>query len=313
MLTIPVRLLAALVVMGAASLGFVRSAAAADQVGFAYSLRLLKSGKDVPRAIRSLEALSSNGDVAARFVLGAVYIEGKFLPRNRPLGLAYLKVAVAEESASWPEVYERAQGMIDRVEAEMTSDEIRETAQHVERLQAEIAEISNANVAAAVRYFTAETPVALEPVVAFAVEPVALVPGRAGAESIRFRRGCGVDTGADCRDLVGNAEAPRCSGEIHALDTSPSQAAGEGVIAPRMKLPLSARQLREEGTMRLLVHVDGTGWVCGAAVAGSSGVPALDDAALDAIGKSRFRPGSRDGIPSEALKVIRFTYRLDLP
>jgi len=311
MLTIPARAIAALVILGTGIAEFVPSAAAADQVGFAHSLRLLKSGKDVPRAIRSLEAQSANGDVAAQFVLGAVHVEGKFVPQNRPLGLAYLQIALGHDMSGWPEVRERAQGMIERIQAGMSSGELRETEQRVAQLREQIDAHQGERIASALRRYTEVTPTLLDPAVRFGDEPVALLPVQPGAGEAPVQRGCGSADDAGCRELVASSPERRCGGEILPLDTAPSQAPGDGVIAPDMKLPLSARQMREQGTVLLLVHVDSSGWVCSATVAGSSGVPALDAAALDGIARARFRPGARDGVALEALVPFRITYLLD--
>lgn len=85
----------------------------------------------------------------------------------------------------------------------------------------------------------------------------------------------------------------------------PSFSAGELDIRPRY--PIGARMRGEEGLVRLLVTVLPSGIADRVTVAESSGFPALDRAAIDAVKRSRFRkvisPGGASG---EVLLSFRF-------
>ncbi|MEY4212331.1 MAG: hypothetical protein RL458_556, partial [Pseudomonadota bacterium] len=62
--------------------------------------------------------------------------------------------------------------------------------------------------------------------------------------------------------------------------------------------PHGARRLREEGDVRLSVHIDEQGRVIEVKVAVSSGSPRLDAAATETVKKWRFTPASIDGQPT---------------
>ena len=61
--------------------------------------------------------------------------------------------------------------------------------------------------------------------------------------------------------------------------------------------PPSARRLREEGDVRLAVHIDERGLVTEVRVVRSSGSPRLDSAAIETVKKWRFVPATVNGQP----------------
>ncbi len=63
---------------------------------------------------------------------------------------------------------------------------------------------------------------------------------------------------------------------------------------------------RQEGTVRLIVHVSTEGIPILVELAGSSGHPSLDKAAVDAVGRWRFRPATGLAGP------LPFDYPLDI-
>ena len=105
--------------------------------------------------------------------------------------------------------------------------------------------------------------------------------------------------------------APQASspppGSTEPVPRSPSVAPGRQ-IGPRVDAswsgntpppyPHGARRLREEGDVRLSVHIDEQGRVIEVKVAVSSGSPRLDAAATETVKKWRFTPASIDGQPT---------------
>ena len=76
-------------------------------------------------------------------------------------------------------------------------------------------------------------------------------------------------------------------------------ATSDDVVPPRLDsrhrnlppaYPAEARRLRQAGAVRLLVHVAADGTPSLVEVAGSSGHPSLDDAAVQAVAGWRFNP-----------------------
>ena len=70
--------------------------------------------------------------------------------------------------------------------------------------------------------------------------------------------------------------------------------------------PAVAMRRRQEGTVRLVVHVSTEGVPILVELAGSSGHPSLDKAAMDAVGRWRFRPALAAAGP------LPFDYPLDI-
>ncbi len=72
--------------------------------------------------------------------------------------------------------------------------------------------------------------------------------------------------------------------------------------------PIAALAPREGRVrVRLLVRSDGT--VASAEVVVSSGDPELDRAALDALGRWRFEPARRDGVPIDSYYLVWVSFQ----
>lgn len=91
---------------------------------------------------------------------------------------------------------------------------------------------------------------------------------------------------------------------------SPPDAFAGSLDNPAPRYPVESRRRREEGTVRLRVVVTADGRVKEIGVARSSGFDRLDDAALDAVRKWRFRPGMQAGTPVEALGFVSIPFKL---
>jgi protein TonB len=74
--------------------------------------------------------------------------------------------------------------------------------------------------------------------------------------------------------------------------------------------PIAAR-LNEQGSVRLMLHIDEQGYVVDAMVIGSSGFQALDAAAVVWVKEHwRYQPATRDGMPVPASTEAIVTFRL---
>jgi TonB family protein len=89
----------------------------------------------------------------------------------------------------------------------------------------------------------------------------------------------------------------------------PSLAEGNAPAA----YPLSARRRGEEGTTVVRARVDATGSVAHAEVARSSGVEAIDEAAVAAVRSWRFLPALDKGNPVASDVELPVVFRLRLP
>ncbi|NIJ08781.1 protein TonB [Sphingomonas vulcanisoli] len=79
---------------------------------------------------------------------------------------------------------------------------------------------------------------------------------------------------------------------------------------PAPRYPMESRRNHEEGTVRLRVLISSQGTVEDIKVAKSSGFDRLDDAALSAVRKWRFRPGTQAGVPVEAVGFLSIPFKL---
>lgn len=289
----------------------VASHAATDgEARFTQALKLLKSGSDDQRAVQLFEAAAASGDVGAMYVLGAMNLEGKHVPQNRALGIAYLKVAVADNDPALRSAQRKAQAWIWTGEAEMNGRELIEVDQQFLRLTNEIKANLAARMARAASVFADEVPVEYEPMIRFAGEPVRLRTAPTASESIPYMIGCGAKPLPTCPSQSKSASEKRCTGEILAADTPASASRENGALLVAPDYPDPALRSGDQGTVRLLAHVDSSGWLCGVAVAVSSGASSLDAAALRAATKWKLIPATRAGTPVEALQAFGVTFRL---
>ena len=84
-----------------------------------------------------------------------------------------------------------------------------------------------------------------------------------------------------------------------------------GATCAKPDYPSASRRLEEEGTVTLkfLIGVDGR--VMQSEVEKTSGFQRLDEAALKALSKCQFKPGTIDGKPEQSWASIKYTWRLE--
>jgi protein TonB len=79
---------------------------------------------------------------------------------------------------------------------------------------------------------------------------------------------------------------------------------------PAPVYPLESRRRHEQGTVRLRVVISPDGHVKEIGVAASSGFERLDKAALEAVRRWRFKPGTQAGVAVEAVGFLPIPFRL---
>ncbi|MFP5306472.1 MAG: energy transducer TonB [Gammaproteobacteria bacterium] len=77
------------------------------------------------------------------------------------------------------------------------------------------------------------------------------------------------------------------------------------------RYPPASVRWNEEGTVVMSFDVDSRGRVIGGRVAETSGTARLDEAALNALRKCRFKPATRDGVAEASVALVRFVWKLD--
>jgi len=74
--------------------------------------------------------------------------------------------------------------------------------------------------------------------------------------------------------------------------------------------PAASRRSEEVGAVGLLFLIDAEGGVIESKVESSSGHSRLDDAALAALGRCKFKPGTIDGKPEQTWARLRYVWKL---
>lgn len=83
------------------------------------------------------------------------------------------------------------------------------------------------------------------------------------------------------------------------------------VAPPQVVYPRASRRLRETGRVLVRVLIDTQGLPARLQVEKSSGHPLLDDAALDALRRARFKPWIENGQPQPGWALIPIDFQLD--
>lgn len=79
----------------------------------------------------------------------------------------------------------------------------------------------------------------------------------------------------------------------------------------RPKYPRASRERGEEGTVRLRLKIDASGFVVDAEVVSSTGFRLLDEAAVNAVKAAKFIPARLRGEPVSSTAEIKLDFRLD--
>lgn len=287
------------------------SADAADAGAMTYddAVEMLKSGKDNLGAVKQLEEVAAEGSLPACFMLGAVYWNGKYVPQNRPLALAYLQITAQAKATIEKPIVEKAAEWVRTLQAQMEGSELIKADQLAAQISANQSARIAAYLAPAVRAFTPEAPVAFSPVIRFAGEPVQLLAPPVDDDPARDRSGCAARKQPDCPRESAATDGERCVGSIVAADSGPSTAESAGAIIEVPAYPIVAAFADDNGVVKLMAHVDRSGWVCRVVVAKSSGTPAIDVSALSAASRWKLRPAMKDGAPIEALFAFSVSFR----
>ncbi|MEQ9175811.1 MAG: TonB family protein, partial [Alphaproteobacteria bacterium] len=112
--------------------------------------------------------------------------------------------------------------------------------------------------------------------------------------------------GAEPREPVPPARvSPGRAAAVAAPDYRPAQLNNR-----KPHYPLSARRRNQEGRVVLEAEVTASGSSTAVQIVQSSGVAALDQAAMEAVRDWRFLPGRRDGVPVTASVSIPVVFRL---
>jgi protein TonB len=146
-----------------------------------------------------------------------------------------------------------------------------------------------------------------------AAQPVPLPAAKKEPEQAR-PRAAEARTRSTSAASAPQAQAGQAAGSAASAPDSPEAASSPEALSsyanPKPAYPELARRRGQEGLVRLLAQVDEQGGLAELLVEKSSGFPLLDEAALKAVRKWRFKPGSRGGRPVRGSVLIPVEFLL---
>jgi protein TonB len=168
---------------------------------------------------------------------------------------------------------------------------------------------------APVRILAAAVPSQLQVAASAEPAPAAIASGAIPASTpsaVASLQGPGVGLGDGTLVARSTSSAGSASASAHAAATSAPGATPVAYLdAPPPAYPESARRDGLQGLAVIEVLVSKTGTPLEIRVAKTSGVAALDGAAVDGVRKWRFTPATRDREPIDARITIPIRFRLD--
>jgi len=123
-----------------------------------------------------------------------------------------------------------------------------------------------------------------------------------------------VKTGKNKQQKTSRASLPgkgqKQKGRTQKIQTQGVRYSGAGLSNPRPRYPPSARRKRAQGRVLLAVVVTKSGRASSVRIRKSSGFQLLDQAALKAVKRWRFRPATRNGQPVRSRVIVPITFKL---
>lgn len=281
-----------------------------QQIGFARAVDMLQAGRDTAKAIRTVQEAARQGDARAQVLLAGMYFDGNKVPPDSVAGYAWAQVATSTESYFREDTSNLAQDMLIAYGARMTGPQLMEAEALAARMLAEQLDRLEHGTREALRArYTSVEPTKVLDGIRFPEAIVVSVPDTAGVDPT-FRPGCALAGATECpASSKPSGSEQRCTGTILEPDSGASTA-GAGAVRPEPTYPFAAGRLGLEGKTYVLLHVDRSGWVCGASVAVSSGATMLDQAAVDSVRTWKLAPATRAGERIESLTLVGVTFRI---
>ncbi|MFO1407533.1 MAG: TonB family protein [Steroidobacteraceae bacterium] len=266
------------------------------------AVEALRSGNEA-KAVPMLERNALAGDSRAQYLVGVAYFTGKALPVNKPLGFAWLEIAADATGgyADWSS--KQAVDTMLEVQPHMSDRDLLEADRLLPSLTNQIQRTLEEALRPALKLYST-APVEFDEAWIRFLDPEVQISMPTGPSSHPLVvPGCGDVEHTNCPAHRETGSGPACTGRILQADTAPTILGGESKIV-QPSYPVGARRDWSSGRVKVLMHVDASGWVCSATLAESSGDPALDRAAVDASRLWRINPARAAGRPVESLYTV---------
>ncbi len=279
----------------------IATAAAADEKSFDWAQSNLAINPQV--AVPVLDELARAGDPSAQMLLGTTLLEGKIVPQDKVLGLAFLQV-VAESNWSAGVTVNRSQivAVVQRYQMQMSGNELIHADTLTNAIQVQV-------VMAHLAPYTSQRLIRANGFLTFETEPVQINVPPVVAPGQLMRLGCAAKRLSGCRGALDSGAQGHCSGRIQRPDAVKSR--GDALAqVPYPTIPDELRYRSFRTNAVVLTHVDSSGGICSTILIRSSGNALLDERALNSISRSTLSPPSKAGVPIEGLLVTGFTFRV---
>lgn len=279
----------------------VATAAGPDTKSFAWAQANLAVNPAV--AVPVLDELARSGDQNAQYLLGTTLLEGKIVPRDRVLGLAFLQVAADSHWSGWTgAAHSQIVAIVLQYQMQMSGNELIRADQLTNAIQVE-------QVTVHLAPYTSEKLIQAKGFLTFEAEPVQINVPPVVARGQLMRLGCAAKRLVRCSGVPSPGAQGHCSGRIQTPDAVNSMSDSVArVLQPGIPDELRYRSFNTAVVM--LMHVDSSGGICSAIVMKSSGNAQLDRSALDSISRSTLIPPSKAGVPIEGLAVLAITFQV---
>jgi len=254
--------------------------------------------------------LVQSGDPRSQLLFGMMLIEGKQVPQDMALGLAYVKMAAASQNPTFGKLIgEHARAAVTQYELRLPGSEIIKAEQLAARMTQEKDAKDVIALQPALTPYTTEKLVKAHPIV-FSTEPVQLSVPPVAASKQLVRLGCAAENSGGCSTAPKPGTAGHCTGRLSRVDYDAAMnGANTLIVLPDFPLALRRQRHRLDATVGVLAHIDSSGWVCSAIVTQSGGDARLDASALEAVRQWKFLPAEKAGAPIESLKHFTVSFR----
>lgn len=273
------------------------------------ALRAIDDGKDQDAAVL-LEQAALDGDERAQYLLGALYFTSKSLPANKPLGYAWLELAV-DETGSYDELSSRqAVEMMVKAEPLMSGRYLVEADRMAAALRERVATQRAISFRHALDLYTREPARLVGSQFEFPEPELQIRVVTSPSRNPLARLGCASSHGSHCPDASASGPAARCTGLIRASDDRSPGRIAELVktvnpVRPLVTLLPDGPDVKKQDPPIFVVHMDANGWVCSAVLAVSSGYSDVDEEAIDALRSWQSQSATNNGSPVESLYLVR--------
>jgi TonB family protein len=271
------------------------------------AVELLLARKQVAEAVAALESRARQGDGRSSLLLGTLLLEGHLAPADLPRGLAFVRLGARTHDPFYnATIRKKVVDLASAYESRMSGRQLIESDRILGEVMVDINRHFLECIGSSLASLTSGTPVAIEPTIRFAEEPVRV--SRPKESDGHARLGCAAAPDSSCPD--GDDPTVACTGEIVHIDEDWVSRPASHIVQP--KYPADARRKGTSGAVSVAAHVATNGLLCSAVVVAlpSEDADSLAKATLDAIRYWKVDPATRDGQPVESLRLLTATFVL---